>query len=128
MNWQWLWLGFLLLMTVSGQTLGPSGKEAAVVSSPHPSRGKRDQGLGRDRGTAPQSHPGLHPELQRASPFLPLLYDLFWPISHSLPLFYLSPFPKVPLSFNPSMSVLPYPYGSVRSFTLRLTPFLFCLP
>uniref|UniRef100_A0A8C9K5B1 Matrix metallopeptidase 19 n=1 Tax=Panthera tigris altaica TaxID=74533 RepID=A0A8C9K5B1_PANTA len=30
MNWQWLWLGFLLLMTVSGRTLGPSGKEAAV--------------------------------------------------------------------------------------------------
>uniref|UniRef100_A0A7N5KFQ9 Matrix metalloproteinase-19 n=1 Tax=Ailuropoda melanoleuca TaxID=9646 RepID=A0A7N5KFQ9_AILME len=30
MNWQWLWLGFLLRMTVSGWALGPAGKETAV--------------------------------------------------------------------------------------------------
>ncbi|XP_049739444.1 matrix metalloproteinase-19 isoform X2 [Elephas maximus indicus] len=30
MNWQWLWLGFLLPMTVSGRALGPAEKEAAV--------------------------------------------------------------------------------------------------
>ncbi|XP_030876101.1 matrix metalloproteinase-19 isoform X3 [Leptonychotes weddellii] len=30
MNWQWLWLGFLFPMTVSGRALGPAGKETAV--------------------------------------------------------------------------------------------------
>ncbi|KAG8513701.1 Matrix metalloproteinase-19 [Galemys pyrenaicus] len=30
MNWQRLWLGFLLPMTVSGRTLGPAEKEAAM--------------------------------------------------------------------------------------------------
>lgn len=95
MNWQGLWLGFLLPMTVSGRALGPAGKEAAVVSSTPPHPGKRNPG--RDRGAVPQSHPGLPPDLQCASPFLPLLHDLLRPISLSLPLFHLSPFPKVSL-------------------------------
>lgn len=44
MNWQQLWLGFLLPMTVSGQAPGPGEKEAAVVSP----LGKSDPSWGRE--------------------------------------------------------------------------------
>lgn len=46
MNWQPLWLGFLLPMTVTGRALGPAEKEAAVVSP----LGKKDPGQERDWG------------------------------------------------------------------------------
>lgn len=49
MNWQRLWLGFLLPLTVSCRAVGPGEKEAAMVSL----LGKPDPGWGRDGGTAP---------------------------------------------------------------------------
>ena len=42
MNWQRLWLGFLLPLTVSCRAVGPGEKEAAVVSL----LGKPDPGWG----------------------------------------------------------------------------------
>ena len=49
MDWQRLWLGFLLPLTVSCRVVGPGEKEAAVVSL----LGEPDPGWGRDGGTAP---------------------------------------------------------------------------
>lgn len=46
MNWQWLWLGFLLPMTVSSRALGPAGKETAVVSPPGEGGTQAQEGTG----------------------------------------------------------------------------------
>ena len=81
MNWQRLWLGFLLPMTVLCWALGP-GEEAAVVSA----LGRSDPGWGRDGGTAPWSHPSLPSDPQLPSlPFLPLFHDPPLPISTPSP-------------------------------------------
>ena len=59
MDWQWLWLGFLFPLTVSGRVVGPGEKEAAVVSL----LGEPDPGWGRGGGTAPGPTQAAPPSL-----------------------------------------------------------------
>lgn len=70
MNWQQLWLGFLLPMTVSGRVLGLAEKEMAVVSPP-----RKRPGPGEGQGLLPIQASLLTPSLP-AFPLLPLPHGL----------------------------------------------------
>lgn len=100
MNWQWLCLGFLLPATVSGRALGTARKETAVVSPLGEGGTQAHEGIGVLRHSPIQASLLTFNLPFLSFPFLPLLHDLLLPVSHSLPLFHLSSFSKMPLPWS----------------------------